>query len=332
MRTVRSSIGSIIGSIGNIETSPISTSPQGRSRLSYGGVDLDDIIDSEKNEPKRDSFFEDAPLLGVPIDINAHQSEFVMKCSPSTYDSPLGHHIQRWSPLTKSGNYEETKELVVDHDIENNMDSRSSDQGSLNSSANMENLDSVSENPPVVVFKEKWAWKEERIRLRSSVGHLPGWRLLPVIVKTCDDLRQEQVVSQMIALMHHLLLDGNVDFWLRPYDIIAFSDDSGVLEAIPDTLSLDGLKKTHPQFGSLNEFFKHNFPEETCDYLLRVSEIPYSAAVENFTLSLASYSVICFLLQVKDRHNGNILIDALGHIIHIDFGFVFGKLSLFIVI
>jgi phosphatidylinositol kinase/protein kinase (PI-3 family) len=51
----------------------------------------------------------------------------------------------------------------------------------------------------------------------------------------------------------------------------------------------------------------------------------FEEAQKNFIESLAGYSLFTYLMAVKDRHNGNILIDNTGRIIHIDFGFVLGS-------
>ena len=54
------------------------------------------------------------------------------------------------------------------------------------------------------------------------------------------------------------------------------------------------------------------------------NSITFEQAQDNFLRSLVGYSLVCFILQIKDRHNANILMDREGHLLHIDFGFVLG--------
>jgi phosphatidylinositol kinase/protein kinase (PI-3 family) len=78
-------------------------------------------------------------------------------------------------------------------------------------------------------------------------------------------------------------------------------------------MSIDGAKKAS-KLNTLGEFFHMTYGTERSR--------PFKRARKAFVESLAGYSLFCFLIQVKDRHNGNILVDSVGHLIHIDFGFM----------
>ena len=172
----------------------------------------------------------------------------------------------------------------------------------------------TSIRPPPVVFRESWVAKQERVRQKSALGDHPGWKLLAILIKGNDDLRQEQLAAQLIKRMATILASERVNVWLCPYEIIATTNRGGVIEAIPDTISVDSLKKNDPNYTTLNDFFLSHYGEDTDEL---------AGAKANFVESLAAYSMVCFILQLKDRHNGNILLDKWGHVIHIDFGFFF---------
>jgi len=116
-------------------------------------------------------------------------------------------------------------------------------------------------------------------------------------------------------VFHKIFQDSKLPLWVRPYAIMVTSSNSGLIETIPNVCSLHQLRKNTPGYVTLAEYFKTTY-QEGADYRL---------AQRNFCESLAGYSLVTYLLQIKDRHNGNILIDTEGHIIHIDFGFMFSN-------
>uniref|UniRef100_A0A8K9XL75 Phosphatidylinositol 4-kinase beta n=1 Tax=Oncorhynchus mykiss TaxID=8022 RepID=A0A8K9XL75_ONCMY len=94
------------------------------------------------------------------------------------------------------------------------------------------------EDPSAVALKEPWQEKVQRIREGSPYGHIPTWRLLSVIVKCGDDLRQELLASQVLQQLQIIWEQERVPIWIKPYKILVISSDSGMIEPIVNAVSI----------------------------------------------------------------------------------------------
>ncbi|CAD8070365.1 unnamed protein product [Paramecium primaurelia] len=162
-----------------------------------------------------------------------------------------------------------------------------------------------------LLWEQSWEEKIKSYKKESRYQNFPSFKIRPIIIKGGDDLRQEMFAIQMMKQFNKIFKESDLNLYLRPYQIIVTSANSGIVEYIPNTISIDSLKKmfgngTKTLYQIYQEVFGNSFEE----------------AQKNFIESLASYSLFSYLMQIKDRHNGNLLIDDKGHIIHIDFGFL----------
>lgn len=122
---------------------------------------------------------------------------------------------------------------------------------------------------------------------------------------------------QLIQFCKQVFEWEGLDIYLKPYQILSTGLQAGLVEFLEGTQSVDRIKKGLPRgFNALKDHFELNFGESY--------SFVYAKALQNFVRSLAGYSLVTYIVQVKDRHNANILVDADGHLIHIDYGFILG--------
>ena len=133
------------------------------------------------------------------------------------------------------------------------------------------------------------------------------------IFKVGDDCRQDILALQMIAAFRGIFNNVGLDVYVYPYRVTATAPGCGVIDVLPNSISRDMLGRE--AVNGLYDYFVSKYGGE--------DSIRFQEARNSFVKSMAAYSVISYLLQFKDRHNGNIMVDDVGHILHIDFGFCF---------
>ena len=146
----------------------------------------------------------------------------------------------------------------------------------------------------------------------------PNQIYMPCIFKVGDDLRQDALALQVIQIFQEIFNENNLQLYTYPYQTIStisrtYKDLGGYIEVVKDTDSRDQIGKTYET--NLYDYYICSFGQENSN--------KFRNARKNLIISLAAYGIISYILQIKDRHNGNILIDKDGHLIHIDFGFIF---------
>lgn len=164
----------------------------------------------------------------------------------------------------------------------------------------------------------------------SDMDEYDTWQ--SAIFKVGDDCRQDVLALQIIAMHKNIFNSLGLDLLVTPYRVTATGPgvrttltrrqlstadrvrlQCGVIDVIPNSTSRDEMGRA--KINDLQSFFVMKFGP--------LGSPEFQHARNQFVQSMAAYSLLCYIVQIKDRHNGNIMIDARGRITHIDFGFLF---------
>ena len=135
-----------------------------------------------------------------------------------------------------------------------------------------------------------------------------------VIFKNGDDIRQDQLILQIISFMDLLLKEDKNNFEFTTYKVMATSKQSGFVEFVNNSETISYILKNY-----------NNVIESYIKKFSNNDEKTFDEHLNNYINSLAGYSIVTYILGIGDRHLENLMIDQKGKLFHIDFGYILGK-------
>ena len=101
--------------------------------------------------------------------------------------------------------------------------------------------------------------KTKRLKSLSPFGNLSSYKVVNIIIKSGEDLRQEQFATQLINEFLQIFKIEKVKCYLMPYEIIATGVNVGIVEVVPNSISIDQIKRKSGSMISLVDFYKNYF-------------------------------------------------------------------------
>lgn len=142
-------------------------------------------------------------------------------------------------------------------------------------------------------------------------GHPPS-EPISYVFSLRKDARIDSMIVEFLNIYKGILNEAGLDAFVCGYHVYAVGKNQSIIEHInaPSRHEL-GLAASEDLLSYyINKYGQVGTPE-------------FIKAQNNFINSMAPYSIFCYIFQIKNRHNANILIDEEGHIIHVNFTYAF---------
>ncbi|CAK8685467.1 unnamed protein product [Clavelina lepadiformis] len=172
--------------------------------------------------------------------------------------------------------------------------------------------------------KKKPLWLEFENGDENSVSD--STRIIRIIFKQGDDLRQDMLTLQMLSLMGQLWHEEGLDLHLLPYGCISTGLQMGIIQVVPNATTVARIQKESG--GLIRGTFRDEVLKKWLERKNTKSE-SMDGVIDTFMLSCAGYCVATYILGIGDRHNDNIMVTERGNLFHIDFGHFLGNTKRF---
>ena len=124
-----------------------------------------------------------------------------------------------------------------------------------------------------------------------------------------EDIRKDAIAMAMAKLCRKILEENKIHTPFVSYEVVPTSPYAGFIEIVSKCKTLHEIF----QEGTINNYLQMHNPEKK-----------YGEILENYTKSLAFWTIFTYLLGVGDRHLENIMLTSDGVLFHIDYGFILG--------